>query len=144
MERRRALMMMRKSGLDTSPIIAHYGVKNPSGNPATKPYIVDENYCVTALYSYTPMNVRQTIRFYGGNGNAILYTDETYKDYWNFNGESNEHKWNIINANTNQISCTLKISMLDDSYLWLEESGEILFAGKNSIYYGHRNISELN
>jgi len=142
--RRNLLMQKKETGLNTSPKVAQYGVKNPSGNPTTKPYIIDENYCVTELYSYTPMNTRQTIRFYGGDGNAILYTDTTYKDYWNFSGESREQKWSIITANTNQITCTLKISMLDDCYLWLEETGEILFAGKNSIYYGHKNISELN
>lgn len=136
--------MTQKSGLDTSPIIAQYGVKNPSGNPATKPYIVDNSYCVTEIYAYTAYAERQTLRLFGGNGNIILYQDGVYKDYWNFNGESEEHKWGVINANTNGISCSLKISLIDDSYAIMEKSGEILFAGKNSIYYGHRNISELN
>lgn len=136
-------MQSVSSVLNTSPKIAQYGVKNPSGNPATKPYIVDEDYCVTEIYAFTPMNVRQTLHFYGGSGNMILYTDNTYKDYWNLNGETQEHKWNIINANANRLTCTLKISMIDDCYFWIEETGEILFAGKNSPYYGHTNISEL-
>lgn len=146
MTRRRSLLARVESepGLNTSPRIAQYGVKNPSGNPATKPYIEDANYCVTVIYSYTSSASRQTLELYGGNGNIILYADGTYKDYWNFNGESQPHRWNVINANTNGISCSLKISMLADSYAFMVETGEILFAGRNSIYYGHRNINDLN
>lgn len=125
-------------------MIAQYGVKNPSGNPATKPYIVDESYCVTDIYAYTAFSEKQTLILFGGTGNVILYQNGTYKDYWSFTAETAEYRWNVINENTNGVSCSLKISLLDDAYAIMEYSGEILFAGKNSIYYGHRNISELN
>ena len=47
MTRRRALLARLESGgIDTSPRIAQYGVKNPSGPPSGAPYIEDENYCV--------------------------------------------------------------------------------------------------
>lgn len=146
MTRRRALMALVKSepGIDTSPRIAQYGVKNPSGNPASKPYIEDANYCVTVIYPYTSSASKQTLTLYGGSGNVILYDNGTYKDYWSFEAEIQPHRRNVINANTNGISCPLKISMLADSYAFMVETGEILFAGRNSIYYGHRNINELN
>lgn len=66
-----------------------------------------------------------------------IFRDGQYLDYWGLSAPR-------LNANSNGVAVTLKESEIDDAYLYVRDSGEIIFAGKNTIYYGHRNISELS
>lgn len=147
MQRRRKLMGMQSAvqALDTSPRIAAYDKAFPSG----KGSLVDRtDSCVTEIYDYPEQSYIQTIAMYGRDDNFSstflrVYRDGDYKDYW---GEprSSEITRNCINKSTNGIAFTLQTSKLNDCYAYFVETGQIFFAGKNSIYYGHRNISELN
>lgn len=144
MTRRRALMAQVESGeIDTSPIIEYYNKGLISGG-ATKDVI---GCCVTALYTYPEKSVMQTCVTTGGFGNAdrvmIIYKDGNQVDYWGTNSQDNYERA-CINPNSNGLRISLNMSRLDDAYLYLKETGQILFAGRNSIYYGHRNINELN
>lgn len=65
-------------------------------------------------------------------------------DYWGWNSRNDEVTRNVININSDAIRFDIYIPMIDRCYAYLVETGQILFAGKNSIYYGHCNISELN
>ena len=77
-------------------------------------------------------------------GNVVLWQGDTYKDYWSINSyRGTVERRQCINANTTRASLTLVSAHVDDSFAYIEESGEILFAGKNTLYYGHTNISEL-
>ena len=68
---------------------------------------------------------------------ADIFKDGDYVDYWS--------PTNIkLNANSNGIGVTISNSRIDDAYMYINDSGQILFAGKNTIYYGHRNINEIN
>ena len=58
-------------------------------------------------------------------------------------GETQSPK-ECINIGSDAIEITLSMFRLDESYAYIVETGQILFAGKNTPYYGHRNISELN
>ena len=41
------------------------------------------------------------------------------------------------------ISFSIEVSEIENSYAYLVETGQIIFAGKNTPYYGYTNISEM-
>lgn len=63
-------------------------------------------------------------------------------DYWTLGVTQSPRKF--INIGSDAIAITLSMFRLDESYAYIVETGQILFAGNNTPYYGHRNISELN
>ena len=77
-------------------------------------------------------------------GYAVVYNQDAYVDYWNLYSIVNEERRNVINIGSDGMAFTLLTENLSGSYAYILETGEILFAGKNTPYYGHRNISELN
>ena len=142
MQARRRLLM-QQSGLDTSPVILAYNaIYNANG------YInqVDgAGYCVTDLYYYPTLTATGTIGYFGTDSKTcVVYKNNgtTKVDYWAL--QENQSPRKCINTGSDAIKFTLKMSDLDDCYAYLQDTGQIFFAGKNSIYYGHRNISELS
>ena len=78
-----------------------------------------------------------------------IQNDGSFVDWWGqTNGIPNwttqESERDILNAGSNEISCSIYLPIIDTTYAYIKETGQILFAGKDSIYYGHKNISELN
>lgn len=131
---------MMPHGLDTSPVIEFVGKSLPNGN---KEYVDNDDCLITILYNYPTSSVPQTMTAYGLTNNIHTYADGRYKDYWGWGAVSQPVTRNVINSNTNGIRCTIHKTRLNECYAFLVETGQILFAGKNSIYYGHKNISEL-
>lgn len=86
---------------------------------------------------FTPSTSVQWLAFSGLYKEFNIFKDGQYVDYWGFVAPR-------LNANSNGVAVTLKENEIDDAYLYVIDSGEIIFAGKNTPYYGHRNISELN
>ena len=141
---RRKLMAKMQSGeIDTSPIIEYYN----KGLATWGGFNDAPGCCVTALYTYPKKSVTQTCVTTGGwgtvNGVMIVYKDGDCVDYWGTNSQDNYERA-CINSNSNGLRISLNMSRLDDAYLYIKDTGQILFAGRNSIYYGHRNINELN
>ena len=130
--------------IPTSPKITNYGYKLPAGNSLTNPLVADSEGCVTDYYYYPPQDYTQTMTAYGTHANINIFLDNTYKDYWGWDAKTNENTRTVINKNSNKIRFGLYTSMIDDAYAFLVETGQILFAGKNTQYYGHQNISELS
>lgn len=140
MERRRALMMI-PHGLDTSPIITAWNCRwyNKQVEPQTL-----TGRCVSTVYSFTsPGGVRPNFVLYGTNSSLQTYIDGVLDDYWNRDASTAEATQSV-KIGTNGISFTIMMNMLDVCYAYELNTGQIIFAGKNTIYYGHRNISELN
>ena len=138
MQRRRELMMLGGKP-DTSPVILANNAKYvPGGTTAT-----DTQTSITKMYSVSlrTSNTRQAL-CYGIMPATLNYLDGVYKDYWNQTVTSSPANVTIFNANVNQVCFTLKTSMIDDSYVILSD-GEILFAGKNSIYYGYTKTNDM-
>lgn len=134
-------MAMQETTLDTSPVILQYGVSYASNGTIQ----TDAGYCVTAMYYYPVLPVTGTIGYYGTQTkNAPNYKNNgtTYVDWWAL--QESESPRRCLPKGTDAIKFTLKTSMLDDCYAYLQDTGQIFFAGKNSVYYGHRNISELS
>ena len=144
---RKKRLMMQKSGLDTSPKVAQYGVYwgRTFGQTVQK-----EEWCITEWYDIDdePGNSRDTYI----NGYVGKDTSDTTFQFYNTNSSSGWYYFNGTNPrrvfrNTyriSQISFSIESSKLDDSYAFMVETGQIIFAGKNTIYYGHKNVSELN
>lgn len=135
---------MQKSGLDTSPIITDYGYVLPNGNPFTKPLVVSQDGCITDYYDFPAQTYTQTMTACGTCGSINLFIDDSYKDFWGWNSPNVPNTRKVINIGTNRIRFGLYTAMIDDAYAFLVETGQIFFAGKNTSYYGHRNISELS
>jgi hypothetical protein len=141
MLRRWQLMAMQNAVLDTSPVIIQYDARL-NGNGTISEF---SGRCVTKVYDCAVTNNDRRFSHYGLQATTINYLNGAYYDYWN-NASESEPKDNstLAKEGTTQMQFSLVTSMLDDCYCIYKRTGEILFAGKNSIYYGHRNISELN
>ena len=136
---------MMPHGIDTSPVIVAYDMAYRSGNPAKMPPQPYSGRCITGIYRYTPdAHNKQTVVTMQAYGYAVVYNQDAYVDYWNLYSIVNEERRNVINIGSDGMAFTLLTENLSGSYAYILETGEILFAGKNTPYYGHRNISELN
>ena len=139
MEIRRRMLMGGKKVIDTSPKILQYGVRYITRG-AISEY---SDRCITDKYQYEAVNQNQTLVTYGVESYLITYKpDGSYLDYWTLNG-TDVYSRNVINANSGYLACTLNTNRIDVSYAYLQETGQILFAGKNSPYYGYTNINDM-
>ena len=142
MDIRRALLMM-PHGLDTSPVIIAYDTRYiNNGNTEAK-----SGASITKIYDLLKVTQVSTDRqfiIYGVVPTTLNYKDDVFKDYWNHTAIESEAQRTLAPYGINQMAFTLQTDMIDDCYAIHVSTGQILFAGKNSIYYGHRNIAELN
>ena len=131
--RRRLLLAMQKTGLDTSPRIAEYGYycsRSKTGISA------DANWCYTDWY-YVTQSARQRVYDNCTNSNHTYQydTSETDGDYW----YGPERTVTIYS----KIRFSIKISEIDNVYAYSGLTGQIFFAGKNTQYYGYTNINDM-
>lgn len=49
-----------------------------------------------------------------------------------------------VSLNVVSFTIPVHVDYLDDSYIYIQSTGNVLFAGKNTPYYGMHNISEAN
>lgn len=134
-------MGMQKTKLDTSPIIREYNTKY---NPRNLSPVYEDGCCTTVVYQYPILTVTATIAFNGINGlNMIVLKNSAtdYLDYWRLVNTDSPRR--CMNAGSDGAMFTLDMSKLDDCYAYLVETGQIFFAGKNSIYYGYTNINDM-
>lgn len=142
MERRRVMLASGKKVLDTSPIIIQYGVKFPQGDPETVGLVADSSCCITDKYQYEQSNKVQTLVARGITTALIIYnSDGAYIDWWSWWSGTTERR--AINTQSAMISCTILIDQLTTAYAYIKDTGQILFAGKNSPYYGYTNINDM-
>ena len=139
-DRRRALMGAGESTIDTTPKIMQYDVKWNQ-----KSLVSASGYCVTERYFPDPTPVwvggRKYIKVVWGTGltvpTMVLFAvnGATPIDYWN---EANT-QWH---SKAVSVSFTLETSNLPMCYAYMLETGEVLFAGENTPYFGKRNIND--
>ena len=141
LRRRRAMMEKKSDVLDTSPRIAEYGKHLNRSNTGTT---VSANYCYTKWYDLNFESYTRLDMIRGGmpeNDSVLTFqyrnTETGAADWYYFPNLS------YMSNTYNQIRFTIAISHLRDCYLYFRQTGEILFAGKDTIYYGHRNINEI-
>jgi len=144
MTRRRALLARVESepGIDTSPRILQserfYGRDGNLNYSATD--------CASEIYTYNPVSSVRNIYSYGLTPYMVIFKDggQTFMDWWSVSTGSTPSQAGRLNANSDGVGFSIAQSMIDVCYAYIVESGDIIFAGRNSIYYGHRNINELN
>lgn len=76
-----------------------------------------------------------------------LYLDDTFATYWSpgacYTVDGSEQIYNLYHAPSpaNRVRFTIPMDYVDDCYAYLPDDGKILFAGKNTVYYGmsHRD-----
>ena len=147
MAARRRLMQMQV--LDTSPKIAENGVVCESGSTGTR---VSEDGCVTIYYTpkLKPSGISTSIVDNFSDRNNYPYQFEKSNgelDWWFRSSLDAFSKRRIIasvDVTLKTIRFSLPVSTIQDCAAYCDETGEIFFAGKNTIYYGHRNISEIS
>ena len=136
-------MLLEQGGkIDTSPVILAYDTKYQ--NIGTTTAFV--GLCITAKYFYPQLESKGTLAFHGtdidGNCTCIVYRNAGTEqmDYWVLKDAQSPR--NFINIGSDAMAFTLVTSQIDNSYAYIVETGQILFAGKNSIYYGKKNIND--
>ena len=131
---------------DTTVQIAEYGYSWGRGK-----YKKDANadYGISVFYNYSLSSSAQTLVTMCLNPRVtlMLQKDGVYKDWWSQpasgNWETTEGERTVINADTNEVSCSIYLPLIDNTYAYIKESGDILFAGKRTPYYGYTNINDM-
>lgn len=137
--RRRMMGQITKKVVDTSPVIEFYGYSIPAGSIN---YTQSEGSGVTKIYEYPKQDFVQTLVTAYVTANIRVFKDGLYRDYWSWGPTVGMHR-KVINSLSNGLAMTIILDNIDDSYAYLEETGQILFAGKNSPYYGYANINDM-
>ena len=138
MEVRRKMLMGGKKVIDTTiKILAENSAWRMGG------YLEDwEGNNASIIYAYEPQSVGRQLVYGGLTRQLIIFENGVYKDYWSVRPGGSDTR-NVINANSTGIAVSVESNHIDDAYAYLPD-GQILFAGKNTPYYGHMNISELS
>lgn len=143
-----------KGVIDTSPVITQTGVRY-KGDDGVE---TRDGFCITKNYDIdiTGIGDSQKIEFagiiYSGDMSAVscnLHTlkDNAYVTYWGFIAKNSPTATPTVKpTNTaseiNQVAFSLYAAGTDYSYIYVTNTGQILFAGNQTKYYGMTNISE--
>ena len=138
--------------VDTSPVIAQtgYGLNTSGGT------VADPELCYTGFYDI-PEGYTGKVSGLFPNDNASyeniktqcqIFEDDTFKTYWSCSSlmgalGSADKSMGLYYASAwpaNKVRFVLVSAYADDSYVYFTDTGDIIFAGKNTKYYGMANI----
>lgn len=138
--------------VDTSPVIAQtgYGLNKSGGTVAeaelcyTDFYYIPDGYTgkVSGLFPNDDAN------YFNENTQLQIFEDDTFKTYWSGGvmmgalGSADKIA-GLYYASAwpaNKVRFVLVSSHVDDSYVYFTDTGDIIFAGANTKYYGMANI----
>ena len=155
MTRRRALLARVESGgIDTSPVIVQTGVHFGRGNGLI---VEEDGWAITDWIYFDP--VTPTTPLYivdayaslsrltvdGGDCSYQYESANGIKDWFYGSTDFTEFARSCpLRAPFYRIRWSVKLENINRCYAFCQETGQIFFAGRNSIYYGHHNINELN
>lgn len=143
--RRKVMAAAKQKLVDTTPKIAEYGVSCAYSATGEQSYTT---MCITDYYLFNPQQLgKLTIHVYLPNANFRMYNyqysneDESFKDWYYDPGDGRL----IGNATATlyRIRFSILQAVLDDCYAYCTETGQIFYAGKNSIYYGYTNLNDM-
>lgn len=108
-------------------ITKHYNVVNsPAGKQTIKGFIGEDDECFCCYFEPGTTNIALDYYFFNGSNQVEIEQAPYYQ------------------RKLSSVVFSVQLSRIDDSYAYLVETGQIFFAGENTPYYGHYNISELN
>lgn len=135
--------------------IAEYDKAFTSSSPIATPKDA-EGYCITDWYDVAIYAGRYLCMCFpnaesGHDGkvwvmfNGVTYGTYRYMQYVEYGPSMGEESRNFIasHAPYNKARFTLKTQYLDYCYAYWSDTGEILFAGKLSKYYGYTHVDHL-
>ena len=93
-------------------------------------------------YPYPAPDNPVVIKVYGVKGSNRIFRDGAYVNWTSIDASNNEVVTSV-DANANGLQFTLLMDMLDTCYAIIAQSGDVLFAGVNSPYYGYTNINDM-
>lgn len=147
--RRRAMMHKTEEIIDTSPIVTRYGGINSAGA-----FVSGSNgYDVTEFYakpSGKKITISTIIKYIDGTSqiNKVAFYDENkVRLDWNtFITSTSEARvtkspGTSTTAGSVYFRTILGRDHAEDSYAYVTNTGDIIFAGKNTPYYGKKNIN---
>ena len=85
-------------------------------------------------WAYTAEDVGNALSAYGAGKPMQVYSDSMTEGQFGLS----------ISQNYVKMAIPVHVDYLADSYLYIESSGKVLFAGRNTPYYGMQNISEAS
>lgn len=138
MEIRRRMLMGGKKVIDTTIKILAENSRWIIGGRVD----VSQGNNASIIYAYEPQSVGRKLIYDGLTNQLIIFENGVYKDFWTARNGGNDFR-DVINANSNGIGITVGTSNIDNAYAYLPSSGQILFAGKNTPYYGYTNINDM-
>ena len=146
MQRRRDLLMAHGRKLDTTPKIAEYGKYWSRTFGITNQH---PSWCITDWYGVVdaPSGDVKINGYVGDDGighTFQYYFSDGSKDWFYFNGINPRTIPASTSKKLTSITFSIVVAEIDNSYAFVVETGQILFAGKNTPYYGHHSIYELN
>ena len=129
--------------IDTSPKIAEYGKYLGRSNEGINE---DSAWCYTEWYEFAPQNHGRIVIC----DNATS-TNHTYQYRGAYDSGENYANWYYSprrtigenNATLQAIRFSILIENIDNVYAYCETTGQIFFAGKNTPYYGYRNLADM-
>lgn len=142
LRRRREMMTRKDSGdLNTSPKIAEYGKCLGRSNTGIN---TASGWCYTEWYDIDPVPGTANRLKSGGTG---MDSNHTYQ--WTTTAGSGNWDYRVssgfcyLSANADKIRFSIKVANLSNCYAYIDTTGQIIFAGKNTPYYGYKNINDM-
>lgn len=77
-----------------------------------------------------------------GDRSYILLLNGAISNYYDWQNWNVEHTRNATASGSNGIRMCLPIFQIEKSYAFIPQTGRVLFAGKESPYYGKSNIND--
>ena len=151
-----------KTVVDTTVVVAkeHFRINGADTEQAseyngiTKVYDLNEPTTLLKFGGIIPFDLLPNQGFNNSTGNLVIYNDGAYVNYvseyenntvgrWAQDAagtlaEYSEKQWNV--QPYNQVRFTVNLAHLDDAYMYVYSTGQVLFAGRNTPYYGMANI----
>ena len=132
------MLVQKKKVVDTTiKILAEDSIWTIGGNLEAN--VKDVNASI--IYAYEPKSVARRLIYDELARQLIIFENGAYKDYWTVRNGGNDTR-NVIIANSNGIGVSVGTANIDNAYAYLSD-GQILFAGKNTPYYGYTNINDM-
>jgi hypothetical protein len=139
--RRKLMAKMQSDVVNTSPKIAEYGKYLDRSDTGTGS---NASWCYTIWYDIDPVpgtaNRLKIANCSIGQNRTYQWTTSSGRANWDYRKTGSYY---YLSANANTIRISIPIANLAICYAYIETTGQILFAGKNTIYYGYTNIHDM-
>ena len=144
--RRRMMLRSADKHVDTSPKIAEYGKACATSATGERESATN---CITEWYDFNPIQTGYMMLHYyvkdmsaPRNVNYQYISDQGQRD-WYYDRADYTRNIGWSSSALSKIRFTIVTADIDDIYAYVENTGQIFFAGRNTPYYGYANINDM-